>query len=683
MRSLIAALISLMVVSLAQAREEISLDQGWRFIQSDTPNAADILFNDSSWESVDLPHTWNATDATGGVNSYYRGIGWYRRHIQLASQQMNLKQIYLWFGAAGSAAEVYVNGQNAGAHKGAFGAFCFDIRSLVTIGDNVISVKVNNAADPSIAPLSGDFNIEGGLYRNAKLIVTESVAVSPLDHASSGVYVRQTRVSDDKAELEISTLLRNIEPAPVSPVVKIELVDASGKTVATTQAEHLMNGGSTRVVQNLSIDKPRLWNGKIDPYLYRIDVEVSESGNVTDRLSVPVGLRYFKVDPAKGFILNGKPYDLHGVNRHQDFGKKGWAITQADMQVDMDLIKEMGCTMLRLPHYQHSPLFYDLCDRNGLVVWAELCQVNRLGTDEAFAEVSKQQLNELIKQNFNHPSICFWSLYNELNFAGGEQDLKLLNEENAIAHELDSTRLTTAASNRKIESPGHWIPDLIGLNVYYGWYADQQPPDWKSGLDRIVSFKPDRAVGISEYGAGGSVVQHEIPSRRPSTTGRWHPEEYQTQVHEEGWKEMSGRRMWCRLVWVFADFPVANRREGDTVGMNDKGLVTNDRKTKKDAFYFYKANWSDEPVLYITSRRFTVRPEPKTPVRIYSNCDTVSLNVNGQPAGEKSSPDHVFVWENVSLKRGENVLTATASRDGREITDMSKITYDPTSAMQP
>jgi beta-galactosidase len=661
------------IVRGAPGREETSLEEGWKFIKQQVEGASDRQFDDASWSSVNLPHTWNADDATGGKNEYYRGPGWYRRHLNLTREQAD-KKLYLYFGAAGMQAEVFVNGQPAGTHVGGFAAFCFDITPLVSAGDNVLAVRVDNSRNADLAPLAGDFNLFGGLYRGVKLIATETLAITPLDYASSGVYIKQNKITDTSAELEVIALIRNAEPADYNVSVKCTITDADGKAVATgTSSEPFSAGQSGVVSQSIKIDNPHLWNGKSDPYLYSALIEVGNGQETTDRMTIPIGLRYFKVDPKQGFILNGKPYDLHGVNRHQDFGDKGWAITEKEMQIDMGLIKELGATMVRLAHYQHSPLFYDLCDKNGLVVWAELCQVNQLGRSENFAELSKQQLVELIKQNYNHPSICFWSLYNELNFSGGEQDLKLLNEENDLAHELDPTRLTTAASNKRVQLPGHWIPDVIGFNVYYGWYADQVPPDWKSGLEGIVSFKPDRAVGISEYGAGGSINQHEIPPKRPATTARFHPEEYQMQVHEEGWKAMKDQPLWCRLIWVFADFPVASRREGDTVGMNDKGLVTKDRKTKKDIFYFYKAQWSDEPVLWITSRRYTPRPMPVTQFKVYSNLESVELKVNGKSIGSKSSADRVFVWDNVPLSAGANQVEATGTRDGKTITDTCTI----------
>jgi beta-galactosidase len=670
----------LFLPGVTRAREEISLDQGWKFIRSDAPNASETAFDDSSWQGVDLPHTWNAELSFPGGPAFYRGVGWYRRHIKIDAGQLESKAFYIWFGAAGSAAEVFVNGQSAGTHKGAFAAFCFDIRSLLKAGDNVIAIRVTNAPDQSIAPLSGDFNMDGGLYRNAKLLITETLAVSPLDSGSQGVYVKQSKVTDDSAELEITTMLRNIEPADFNAKVTCTVKDAAGASVGSAEAiQVLMSSSDMPVTQKVTINnKPHLWNGRSDPYMYSVAVEVSDGTTTTDRVTVPIGLRYYRVDPQKGFSLNGKPYDLHGVNRHQDFGDKGWAITLADMQVDMALIKELGCTMLRLPHYQHSPLFYDLCDQNGLIVWAELCQVNSLGRSPEFADISKQQLTELIKQDFNHPAICFWGIYNELDFRGGDQDLKLLKDENDLAHELDSTRLTTAASNKRIDSPAHWIPDVIGLNVYYGWYTDQVPQDWIEGIARIVAFKTDHAIGISEYGAGGSIYQHEIPPRRPVTVSRWHPEEYQSYLHELAWKTMKDQPLWCRLIWTFADFPVANRREGDTLGFNDKGLVTSDRKTKKDAFYFYKSNWSDEPVVYVTSRRFTPRPQSATEFKIYSNCQSVELIVNGQSLGIKSAKDHVFVWENASLKLGANQVEASGrSADGKLISDSCTIVHDP------
>jgi beta-galactosidase len=330
---------------------------------------------------------------------------------------------------------------------------------------------------------------------------------------------------------------------------------------------------------------------------------------------------------------------------------------------DYEIIREMGCTGVRLAHYQHPSYEYSLCDQLGLVTWAELALVNRIGPPSAFADNARQQLRELIKQNYNHPSICFWSLWNEL----GPRDqivlpeqTKVLNSLNDLAHQLDPKRLTTAASHLPTDNPVHLIPDVIAFNKYFGWYSGTAE-DWAAELDKMRSIVPgDHAIGISEYGAGASIKQHEArPTTRPRTGGAWHPEQWQNLVHEQAWAAMKDRPwLWGTFLWVMFDFASDGRSEGDQFGINDKGLVTRDRRVRKDAFYLYKANWSDEPFVHITSRRFSPRRAGPAEVKVYSNCESVELFVNGRSLGRKTAADHVFVWPDVKLSSGKAKLRA-------------------------
>jgi len=321
--------------SALPGRKTVQLDQDWKFIREDVAGASDVTFDDSHWQRVDLPHTWNATDGAGGPQRIYRGPGWYRKHINLPADQLRNKVVCLWFGAAGSAAEVFVNGQSTGTHMGAFGAFCFDVTDKVRAGDNVIAVRATNARDPQIAPLSGDFNVCGGLYRDARLLLLDPISISTLDSASSGVYVEQTNVSDFSATLGVTTLVRNTQSTEQAGQVKTTLLDRDGREVASLSSDQKFAAHDTkRVNQMLKIANPHLWNGRPDPYLYTLRVQVD-----SDEVSVPIGLRSFNVDPQQGFILNGKPYDLHGVARHQEMAGKAWQITPADMQADIDVLR--------------------------------------------------------------------------------------------------------------------------------------------------------------------------------------------------------------------------------------------------------------------------------------------------------------------------------------------------------
>jgi beta-galactosidase len=678
--------------SVVAPRVAIDLNPNWKFIRQDVAGAEQPGFDDSAWQDVSLPHTWNNLDGEDGGNDYYRGPAWYRRHLSIPSEDQG-KSLFLQFDAASSDALVYVNGQLAGPeHKGMFAGFCYDVTPLLkTDGDNVIAVRVTNAKNDSIPPLAGDFTMFGGLYRGVRLLALNPLSVSPVDDDSPGVYVKQASVTPNHADLQVTIKLRNGGQAPSAATVTSDLLDADGavlQSVASIQS--LDAGGSADAIQWLSIDRPHLWNGRTDPYLYHVRITVNQGANIVDRVIQPLGIRFFSVDPDKGFFLNGLSYPLHGVNRHQDHIDMGWAITSKEQREDFDLIMEMGCNAIRLAHYQHAQEFYDLCDRGGLVVWAEASMVNIVGLSQEFDDTARQQLRELIKQSYNHPSICFWSLYNELRDkkeknqteenwkAMRDHEIVLVTELNDEAHRLDSTRLTTAASYiAEGPHPLNQITDVMGFNRYYGWYTENIAA-WPKNLDALHASIPGRSFGISEYGAGASIFQHEIDPKQPKTTGVWHPEEWQGVAHEAAYKAMKERPyLWGTFLWNMFDFASDGRAEGDHLGRNDKGLVTYDRKTKKDAFFFYKANWSSDPVIYITDRRYTPRNIAGGPVKVYSNCDSVELKLNGVSLGTEPGDDCVFVWPQVTLARGQNSIEATGTRGVQSYSDVITVDYDP------
>jgi beta-galactosidase len=675
----------------ASPRATSDLNSDWRFIRQDVPGAEAVSFDDSSWQPIQLPHTWNNLDGQDGGNNYYRGPGWYRRKLTIGPELAG-KSLFLKFDAASQVADVYVNGQRAGGHKGAFAAFVMDVTPLVHPGaDNEIAVRVDNTRNPDVPPLEGDFTIFGGLYRSVHLIALNPLSITPLDDAGPGAYATQTSVTPASARLHLTTKLRNATGADKGATILWQILDATGAVVqsATTQ-QNVPANGTADAGQDVTIDSPHLWNGRKDPYLYTLRVTLSDGNTVADALDQPLGLRFFAIDPDKGFSLNGQTYALHGVNRHQDRIDMGWAITPAQHKEDFDLIMEMGCTGIRLSHYEHAQEFYDLCDKGGLIVWAEACLVNQVGNSQAFDDAALEQVRELIKQNYNHPSICFWSLFNELRSANAKVDPKtqpavmrqinLVTKLNALAHELDSTRLTTAASN--LLDPNYarnTITDVIAYNGYAGWY-NGGPEMWPGILDDLRKARPDRAVGISEYGAGASAFQHQLnPAQPKANLNPWHPEEWQATVHENAWRAMKQRPwLWGEFLWCMFDFASDGRNEGDHAGRNDKGMVTYDRKTKKDTFYFYKANWSDDPFAYITDRRFTPRNVATSPIKIYSNCDSVELFVNGQSLGTRQ-PDDIrrFIWDNVTLTKGDNQLRAVGKSATGDHEDSCTIVLDP------
>ncbi|HUB87299.1 MAG TPA: glycoside hydrolase family 2 TIM barrel-domain containing protein, partial [Verrucomicrobiae bacterium] len=460
--------------------------------------------------------------------------------------------------------------------------------------------------------------------------------------------------------------------------VVARVFDAGGQCVATTNQFIFLTTNRTaepcwlRVV----VPKPHLWNGRADPYLYKAVVELRSTNvlyKVWDSVEQQIGLRFYRIDPDKGFFLNGKPYALHGVDKHQERWDKGWAVSDADLDEDMALIQEIGATVIRCAHYQHSDYFYSLCDRAGILVWAELPQVDKINPSEQFEETSRNQLLDLIRQNINHPSIFIWSLSNELRASGPDPERELRNL-NAVAHGEDPTRPTIMAVNGDgLKLPQMCkIPDLLGWNSYPGWYTNGGAlANFSALLDSLKNTSRSGGFCISEYGAGANVLQHEQNPTQVVTTNQWHPEEWQAIVHERDWAILKSKPyIWATFAWCMFDFTSPTRHEGGVPGRNDKGLVTADRKIKKDAFYFYQANWSDAPVLYLADRRFTDRTNAMTDVKVYSNAKRVELLVNGISQGlDRNGTNCVFVWKNVKLKPGDNQIEAEANRDGTNLSD--------------
>jgi beta-galactosidase len=665
-------------------REQLPLVEEWRFHQGPSVGAAVASFDDSAWEAIALPHTWNAND--GNAPGFYRGDGWYRRHFDVPAAWAG-KRIFVQFDGANRSAEVFVNGHRLGQHRGGFARFRFDVTSaLETKGSNVLAVRVNNDSRDNMAPVSADFTFFGGLYRAVSLVATDPVHIDLLDRAAPGVYVRQQQVTADAAELELQVKLANDAETAADVTLRTTIAAADGapvQTVETRTSLAALARGETR--SRLLLSHPHLWNGQADPYLYRVRTEVVVAGAVRDAVTLPLGLRFFSVDPARGCSLNGRYLDLHGVNRHQDRPGKGWAVSEADEREDFAMIEELGATMVRQSHYQQSQLWNDLGDGRGMVMWAELAYVNDARDNREFFENAKEQLRELIRQNLHHPSILFWSIGNETfvrdsKAMPADTNDRLLRELSAVAREEDPSRLSAYASNGDVSEPRAGISDVVGFNKYFGWYGGA-PEEFAPWVDGQHAVRPDLRMGMSEYGAGANIAHHEEPARKPVTTGPWHPEEWQSVYHEVHWQAMATRPwLWCKLVWCMFDFASAGRNEGATPGRNDKGLVTADRTTRKDAFYWYQANWSALPVLHITSRRFVDRTQPVTAIKIYSNAEAVELRVNGVSLGSKTSASHIFLWPGVTLQPGRNAIAANALHGGRELADRCEWNYAPAAA---
>ncbi len=664
-------------------REDTRLDTGWKFKQGDVAGAEKPELNTADWQAVSIPHCWGWEEAQRGDTKYYRGTGCYRYELAVSPEKG--RRYFLRFEAASLVADVYLNGRQLGEHRGGFGAFCFEITTNLSAGGtNLLAVRVSNEKFRDIAPLSGDFNVYGGIYRPVHLLETTAVCFTPVDHASPGVAWQQTSVSATQAVLdvtaEISNGTTNGRPFTLYPketskgghfTLLAKVLDAAGQIVASTEQGIVVSPRVTEPFNlRVAVDNPHLWNGLKDPYLYRAVVELRSTDGLMDSVEQPLGLRFYRVDPMQGFFLNGRSYQLHGVCKHQDRADKGWAVSEADLAEDVALIKEIGARAVRCAHYQHSDYFYSLCDRAGILVWAEIPQVDQIGKVPEFAETSRNQLLDLIRQNLNHPCIFTWSLFNEVR-PGSADPHRELRDLVILAHGEDPTRPTIGAT-----SHGSWpqmskIPDLLGWNRYPGWYESFNDLKNSALWDQYQPTSRNGGMCFSEYGAGANIAQHEENPADTDPGSQWHPEEWQAIVHEAAWKQFNSHPfIWGTFAWNMFDFCVAQRREGGSVALNDKGLVTFDRRTRKDAFYFYKANWSDEPVLHINSSRFTERTNAATDVKIYSNAKTAELFVNGASQGTRENDGNgVFIWKDTKLAIGENHIEATAKYVGQTLKD--------------
>lgn len=653
--------------TLAQ-RENILINQDWNFRFSHQVDK-------NSSRRVDLPHTWNAQDALSGKPDYKRGIGNYDKKLFIRSEWKG-KRLFLRFEGANCVSNVFINGKQIGEHRGGYGAFIFEITDKVNYGkNNTVLVRVNNGEQLDVMPLVGDFNFYGGIYRDVHLLVTEDICISPLDYASPGVYLFQQHVGEKQAAVLARINLSNGTEHPRQATLRLQVKEGD-KVVY--QADKKVTVAPHTSVQpeemSFTLLNPRLWNGREDPFMYQTVITLVKDGKEIDKVEQPLGLRYYATDADRGFFLNGKHLPLHGVCRHQEWAEVENALRPMHHEEDTRLMLEMGVNAIRLAHYPQATYMYDLMDRNGIVTWAEIPFVGPGGYADkgfvdqpSFRENGKEQLKEMIRQHFNHPSICFWGLFNELK-ENGDNPLEYIKELNVLAHQEDPTRPTTSASNQG--GAINFITDNIAWNRYDGWYG-ATPATLASWLDKTHQAHPEIKIAISEYGAGASIYHQQDSLVQTSPGSWWHPENWQTEYHIQNWKIISERPyVWGSFVWNMFDFGAAHRTEGDRPGINDKGLVTHDRKVKKDAFYFYKANWNPEPMVYIAGRRSVNRVKPVTEVQIFSNCAEVTLKVNGQII-KKMQPDgvKVCIFKDIRLKKGENNIEVSAKNGKRVITD--------------
>lgn len=658
----------LAALSAGAQRHEQLLNDNWQFRLGHQVERGSAV-------RVDLPHTWNAVDALSGRTDYKRGLGHYERRLFVPADWEG-QRLYLRFEGANSVADLFVNGRHVGQHRGGYGAFVFEITDYVDYGKaNTLRVSVNNAETLDVMPLVGDFNFYGGLYRDVHLVRTGPACISLLDHGSPGVRLVQDSVSRDYAAVRALVALSNGGDAAVSAEVRLRLLDGDREVAAQHLTLTLPADSSIKSELPVSLRRPHLWDGRRDPFRYRAEVSLWRDGHEVDRVEQPLGLRYYRIDPDRGFFLNGRHLPLRGVCRHQDRSEVGNALRRAHHDEDAAIMAEMGANAVRLAHYPQAEYFYDLMDRYGFIVWAEIPFVGPGGySDEgfvnlpAFRQNGRQQLVELIRQHYNHPSIVVWGLFNELSMRG-DNPVPYIEELNDLAHREDPTRPTVAASNT--DGALNFVTDAMAWNRYDGWYGGT-PADLGRWLDRMHAAHPDLRIAISEYGAGASLYHQQDTLVKAVATSFWHPENWQTHYHMTNWRELSARPfVWGSFIWNLFDFGAAHRHEGDRVGINDKGLVTFDRRMRKDAFYFYKANWNkDEPLLYLAERRTTRRTRPMQTFMAFTNQAEAELFVNGVSCGRAQADSLATVrWTGIRLRPGENEVRVVSGRGAHRLTD--------------
>ena len=675
------------------------INTDWKFHKGKIKDAYSFELDDREWENVSIPHTWNNIDGQDGTvggksikeTDYFRSDCWYRKQIFIDNEDKD-KQIFLRFQGANIQIELFVNGNSVGTHKGGYTAFSFDITPFLHFGSsNLFAVKVNNEYTEEIAPLTADFTFYGGIYREIELIKKNKIHFGFGEYSTRGIKITTPVVSQEKAQCIISTRIENKTELSKRLIVTAKI----GENESLIENPYLTKTDFDKLAKNdfeeekateiliepntekeveffFEIKNPHLWNGRSDPFLYSASLRVSDNESIFDEISDTFGLRYFKMDSENGFYLTGKSYNLRGVSRHQDREGLGNAITKDEHNEDFAFIYDMGVNSIRLAHYPQAEYFYRLCDCYGIVVWAEIPVVDLIGgsgtyenpNDERkeFFRTTKNQLKEMIHQNYNHPSIVCWGIQNEIMARFDDVMQPFTKELHAASKAEDPYRYTTMATNHSIAS--EWESDLIAWNVYPGWYGmNRKQLGWFMDKNRF-----ERPTGISEYGAGGNHNQHQLKPKRPKHNGQWHPEEYQSLSHEAFLKSIDERKyLWCTYVWNMFDFGSDGRNEGNRPGMNDKGLVSFDRKIKKDSYYLYQSNWSKNPMVHITSKRLKKRKR-KTFFKIYSNSKAITLYINNKAIktihSNQNKQKGIFIFKGIKLLKGQNLVCAVAESKG-------------------
>ena len=637
-------------------RQILKFNDNWEFLKGVSEiNAAEV------GESITIPHTWNATDGQDGGNDYFRGTCLYRKVFR-SDLLPKAKKYYLEINGANSSADVYMNGKRLAHHDGGYSTWRVNITGYLRT-ENTLCILVDNAPNEEVYPQVADFTFYGGIYRDVNIVCVEETHFD-LEYFGGKGLVITPEIAETAANVKIDTYVNDMEKGDE---ISFCIFDADGNAVAQYQS------ANTSAV--LTIEDVHLWNGRIDPYLYTAEVAIIRGGEKIDQISSRFGCRTFRIDAENGFILNGKEYPLHGVSRHQDRWQIGNALLPEHHLEDMDLICEVGANTIRLAHYQHDQYFYDLCDERGMVIWAEIPYISRHMSGGN--ENTMLQMRELIVQNYNHPSICVWGLSNEITMDGAKDPDLIANHHklNDLVHEMDKTRPTTVAciSMCDIDEKYVHISDVVSYNHYFGWYGGGLD-EYGTWYDKFHEKYPNKPIGCSEYGCEALNWHNSNPESGDYT------EEYQAIYHESLIRQLFTRKyIWSTHVWNMFDFGADARAEGGENGQNHKGLITIDRKYKKDAFYAYKA-WlvspDVDPFVHICGKRYVDRVEEVTKVTVYSNLPEVELFVNGESIGKKSAEDHFFYFEVQNIGETELVAVAGECRDESRICKVDKMNPD-------
>ena len=678
--TLLLACLGLMTMQ-AEGRKVESFNSGWSFKKA--PAEKELAINapkwDKGWSEVEIPHTWNAKDMQVQANSFYEGAAYYKKQYFFPAELKN-KRVFLRFEGVGSCAEVFVNGMLVTSHKGGYSAFACEISPLLKAGEeNEIIVKADNKSRPDVIPVNHNlFGVYGGIYRPVWLVVTEPYNISVTDCASPGVYVTQKNVSKKQADVKVKVKLDNgtLQPAPVT--LQNTIYDQEGKQVAThSQSFELSAQGEQAYESSFTIKKPTLWQGRENPYLYKVVSRLIKDGQVIDEMVQPLGLRKYEIVAGKGFYLNGEKYPMYGVTRHQDWWGLGSALKNENHDFDLATIMDVGATTVRFAHYQQSDYLYSRCDSLGLIIWAEIPFVNRVTGQEA--ENCRNQLREMIRQSFNHPSIYVWGLHNEV-YQPHQYTKELTQSLHDLAKTEDPDRYTVSVNGYgHMEHPVNLVADIQGMNRYFGWY-EKKIQDIKPWVENLEKEYPHQKLMLTEYGADANLNhQTEYLGDALNWTKEFYPETFATKTHEYQWSVIAAHPyIIASYLWNTFDFCAPMWVRGGVPARNMKGLVTFDRKIKKDSYFWYKANWSKEPVLYLTQRRNWDREKKETSVTVYSNIGTPKVYLNGKELTgirEGYTPVH-YIIDNITLDMGKNIVKTVVVKDGKTYEDEIEWVYN-------